>query len=132
LKPRDFTPNELKAFWYHYGDARTAAKKLGIGTGTLIENATSDFRGTGRKLSEKSKASISKAYYRQSDKTRRSIQKLAKNLGKYPDAQLQKRILKTPPKERKKLFKNFDENVQALPTVKGIGYKVFGHWGSPK
>lgn len=113
-KPKQFTPNELKALWYWYGDARTAAKKLNIGTGTLIENATADVRGLERALSEATQAKIRKTWNRLSDKTQRKIKNLAANLSHYPEETVQKAILKTKPSKRKKLFDDFKGNVREV------------------
>lgn len=121
---KNFTPNELKALWYYYGDARTAAKKLGIGTGTLIENATVDIKGRERQLSEKTKTAINKVYGKLKPSEKGKITRLANRLDEYPQEAIQKKILKTNPTERKKLFREFDKEILELGN-KGEAWLVF-------
>lgn len=108
---KNFTPNELKAIWFHYGTARRAAKELGIGTGTLIEQATQDLKGREYGMSEKVRGKIAEKYSSLSTAEKRKIQGQRKILDKAMDTghtPVVRAIVNTK-REREKVFRDFEK-----------------------
>jgi len=105
-----YSPDELKAIVIHYGNYRTAAKKLGIkSASTLIDAAMSDVNGTGRKLSPENSDRVYKRTRKFSDKTKREIRQYEKMFDLAETGNIKRVLMNVSNDERKEAARTFQK-----------------------
>jgi hypothetical protein len=107
--PREMkTPEQLRALILHYGDKKTAAKRLGISERSLSIAATSDLKGRVKQMSPENQNKVEKAYNRLRPPTKKKITeraKIFKGLKEHPN--VARALLNAKPDKREKFFKNY-------------------------